>query len=166
MKEKFCLKEVKNIGRRLGFTTILWFIGCLCLISNGFAQTQADNKKPDFIERFDQDNDNKVSSDEFNGPDIRFDRLDQNDDGFIDESEKPKGPPPGDKNKGKKNHFERIDKNDDKKISKDEFPGPDKRFTKLDKNGDGFLDESELPSKPPPKKRDKNGQSDRAKEEL
>ncbi|HLG18052.1 MAG TPA: EF-hand domain-containing protein [Blastocatellia bacterium] len=40
--------------------------------------------------------------------------------------------------------FEEMDKNKDKKISKDEFPGPQQFFDRLDENKDGVLDEEEV----------------------
>jgi len=49
----------------------------------------------DFIQRFDSDNDRKVSKDEFPGPDETFNRLDQNGDGYVSKNEAPKGPPGG-----------------------------------------------------------------------
>lgn len=51
-----------------------------------------------FLERLDHDSDGKVSREEFDGPEERFDDLDKNGDGFIDRAEapaKPPGPPPG-----------------------------------------------------------------------
>ena len=47
-----------------------------------------------FFARFDTDKDGKVSKDEFAGSiGEHFTRLDQNSDGFIDDTEAPKGPP-------------------------------------------------------------------------
>lgn len=51
--------------------------------------------KGGFIERFDKDNDSLVSREEFTGPSQLFDRFDTNRDGYIDESEAPKGRPKG-----------------------------------------------------------------------
>ncbi|NIO19845.1 MAG: hypothetical protein GTN76_03675 [Candidatus Aenigmarchaeota archaeon] len=46
-----------------------------------------------FIERFDKNNDSLVSREEFTGPSHLFDRFDTNRDGYIDESEAPRGRP-------------------------------------------------------------------------
>jgi HlyD family secretion protein len=48
-----------------------------------------------FMSRFDRDKDNKVSKEEFPGPDQVFDRLDKDSDGFITKSEVPAAPPRG-----------------------------------------------------------------------
>lgn len=48
----------------------------------------------DFVRRLDRDGDGKVSRQEFDGPDEHFHVLDRNSDGFLDENEAPKGPPP------------------------------------------------------------------------
>ncbi|ACN13237.1 putative calcium-binding EF hand domain protein [Desulforapulum autotrophicum HRM2] len=59
------------------------------------------------------------------------------------------GPPPS-----KAQLFSQYDKDHDGKLSKEEFPGPDKDFTQFDVNQDGFLDKDEVPDSPPsgPKK--------------
>jgi len=44
------------------------------------------------FERDDQDDDGRVSQDEFSGPSDHFDDLDQNQDGYIDRDEAPQGP--------------------------------------------------------------------------
>jgi len=44
------------------------------------------------FERDDQDDDGRVSQDEFSGPSDHFDALDQNQDGYIDRDEAPRGP--------------------------------------------------------------------------
>lgn len=40
--------------------------------------------------------------------------------------------------------FARLDKNDDGKLSRDEYPGPDRRFNNMDKNNNGFVERDEL----------------------
>lgn len=49
--------------------------------------------KGGFIERFDKNNDSRVSREEFTGPSQLFDRFDTNRDGYIDGSEAPTGAP-------------------------------------------------------------------------
>ncbi len=48
-----------------------------------------------FIHRHDRNGDDKVSRSEFGGPPDHFRRFDKNNDGYIEESEAPTGPPPG-----------------------------------------------------------------------
>ena len=57
-------------------------------------------RRPGFVSRLDLDGDGKVSRKEFDGPPQEFDRLDQNRDGYLAETEGPQargrfGPPPG-----------------------------------------------------------------------
>lgn len=47
-----------------------------------------------FTSRLDKNNDGKVSKSEFDGPSQHFDQLDINNDGYLNEDEAPKGPPP------------------------------------------------------------------------
>ncbi len=54
-----------------------------------------DNGKGGFVSRLDKDGDNRVSRQEFDGPPEHFDVLDQNNDGFLSEQERPPFPPPG-----------------------------------------------------------------------
>lgn len=137
------------------------------LIGAGTAMAQNDqgNRPPPrgkegFIKHFDKNNDGKVSKDEFTGPAEHFAKLDKNGDGYIDESEAPKGPPPrrGQGRQGMQqgpqkggDFVKRLDKNGDGKVSKDEFDGPSEAFKHLDKNNDGYIDESEAPKGPPPR---------------
>lgn len=48
-----------------------------------------------FIKHEDKDGDNRVSKSEFKGPPEHFQEFDKNNDGYIEESEAPDGPPPG-----------------------------------------------------------------------
>ena len=48
----------------------------------------------DFVKQFDKDNDGRVSRGEFTGSVRAFNRLDKNNNGYIDENEAPEGPPP------------------------------------------------------------------------
>ena len=76
-------------------------VAILVLLTAGLALAQNDQDRrqapPDsgnFIERLDKDGDSKVSQEEFDGPDGHFTQFDKNGDGYIEESEVPKGPPP------------------------------------------------------------------------
>jgi len=62
----------------------------ITFVSKGLAPQK---KIPRFINRLDKNNDNKISKQEFDGPNHRFDKLDKNGDGYIDDSEAPSGPP-------------------------------------------------------------------------
>ena len=108
------------------------------------------------IQKFDKDNDGKVSKEEFVGPAEHFTRMDKNADGFISADEVKPGNPPrlggeGPQGMGQ-NFMQKFDKNNDGKVSKDEFTGRPDRFTLLDKNGDGFVSADEMPEGPPPPK--------------
>lgn len=111
-----------------------------------------------FIQKFDKDNDGKVSKEEFLGPAEHFTRMDKNSDGFISADEIKPGNPPrlgGEGPQGMGQFFiQKFDKNNDGKVSKDEFTGRPDRFTHLDKNGDGFVSADEMPQMPPPQKQD------------
>ena len=140
----------KQILKLCFIAIALVFVGSL------FAQARGpDNEKGNFIQNFDKNDDGKVSKEEFPGPDKVFELHDKNQDGYIDEGEAPKGPPPGDKKgggdfkKGSGNFIQNFDKNDDGQVSKEEFPGPDKVFELHDKNQDGYIDASEAPKGPP-----------------
>jgi Ca2+-binding EF-hand superfamily protein len=56
-------------------------------------EEKEESKYRRFIKRLDRDGDNKISIEEFDGPPIHFNEIDQNNDGFIDISESPAGPP-------------------------------------------------------------------------
>ena len=138
-----------SIGKKARMMVVVVSASLVLLWAPGvFAQQGQGGGPPkgDFIQHFDKDGDGKVSKQEFPGPDAHFSRLDQNGDGYVDESEKPTGPPKG-------NLIQDFDKDGDGKLSKEEFPGPDDHFDRFDKNSDGYLDESETPKGPPPGRR-------------
>ena len=135
----------------LWISTVFLILWGMIFASSVYAQRsyQQTNKTSGFIERLDQDSDGKVSQDEFDGPADHFSKMDTDSDGYIDDSEQPKGPPCGKGNGSKGNPITRFDKDGDNKLSQEEFPGPDNHFTMFDKDGDGYLGESEMPKGPP-----------------
>ena len=46
--------------------------------------------------------------------------------------------------------IERHDRDGDRKVSRDEFPGPDEHFTRVDLDGDGFINQDEARQNPRP----------------
>ncbi len=55
-----------------------------------------------------------------------------------------------------------FDKDGDGRVSRKEFPGPDRAFNQLDKNNDGYVDESENPPpRPEPDRRREQGRMQR-----
>jgi len=46
--------------------------------------------------------------------------------------------------------IERHDRDGDRKVSRDEFPGPDEHFTRVDLDGDGFINQNEARQNPRP----------------
>jgi len=78
--------------------TILLVVSLLVLalaVGVSFAQETSSTPGDRFLQMFDKDQDGKVSKDEFPGRDERFDRVDENQDGFIEKSEINKRPPGG-----------------------------------------------------------------------
>jgi Ca2+-binding EF-hand superfamily protein len=104
-----------------------------------------------FIQKFDKNNDEKVSREEFFCPDKAFERLDRNQDGYIDENEATRGCPRH--GRRGRNFIQNFDKDGDGRVARAEFTGCDKLFDRLDQNGDGFIDDTEAPKAPPPKGR-------------
>jgi Ca2+-binding EF-hand superfamily protein len=104
-----------------------------------------------FIERFDQNGDGLVSSDEFPGQDDLFSRLDSDGDGYIAASEAQQRPPHGGPRNG--DILAKFDADADGQLSAEEFPGPAEHFTDLDTDGNGYLSDQELqagrPAPPP-----------------
>ena len=62
-------------------------------VQPAISESEKEARGGDFIQNFDQDKDGRVSREEFRGSDQVFNRLDRNQDGYIDETEAPKGPP-------------------------------------------------------------------------
>lgn len=141
-------------------------------ISTCFA-TERQNGGSQFnpMVQFDTDGDNRLSQDEFPGPDTHFQRFDSNGDGYLEPDELPKGPPPGRQgDPGRRSSgsnvppgmqgngnggpagspIDQFDTDGDNKLSKEEFPGPDDHFQQFDRNNNGYLEEDEMPSGPPP----------------
>jgi len=94
-----------------------------------------------WVSHLDQDQDGRVSAEEFDGPAEHFAKLDQNGDGYLGVSEAPK--PRG--------FIERLDKDHDGRISAEEFDGPAEHFAKLDRDQDGYISQEEAPKGPPPR---------------
>lgn len=147
---------------------VCFIVACIFVMfgyfaSEGFAQrsyqqnideSQQKNSCGNRLARLDKDSDGKISQNEFPGPDEHFTQFDTDQDGYLDESELPKGPPKGKNGKMRKpQSFSSLDKDSDGKISHEEFPGPDEHFSQFDIDKDGYLDESEMPKGPPIGKR-------------
>lgn len=103
----------------------------------------------DFIERLlagDTDGDDRLTSEEM--PEQmrrRFDRMDQNGDGYVEPSEIEAMMQRGFGRRGGPGAMMQRDADGDGKLSMEEVPPPmQQRFEQLDANADGFLDQEEL----------------------
>jgi Ca2+-binding EF-hand superfamily protein len=86
--------NIKNMGK----TTIILGLAVAFLLAGttGFSQTM-HKKGPstdEFFQRFDTDKDEKLTQEEFPGPDDHFEKLDENNDGFIAKNEMKEVLPP------------------------------------------------------------------------
>jgi hypothetical protein len=93
----------------------------------------------EFVQRFDRDNDDRVSREEFPGSAEHFQALDSDGDGFVNAAEAPQGPPDGRHPRGL---LQRMDTDADGQLSQEEWLA---HFKQLDRNGDGFVNADELP---------------------
>ena len=112
---------------------------------NDFAN-DFDGKRKNFTQKFDQNDDGKVSKEELPGTEEFFNKHDLNQDGYIDNTEKPEKPLCHQQRWG--NFIQNFDKDEDGEVSKEEFPGPKTFFDKHDLNQDGFIDDTEIPKSP------------------
>lgn len=141
---------------KTNFNLKVWLIAMVLIIPMVVTQTSSGQESSGrFIQHFDRDQDGRISADEFPGPQDHFTQLDENSDGYIDETEASKERPPhlGKRNRG---FLKRFDTDGDGKVSKAEFTNSvDSHFDRLDKNDDGYVDETEAPKGPPRGGRDR-----------
>ena len=81
----------RNISTKIGIIAVLSVFVCI-FASTSFAQPQGRPGGPGrggFIQRFDTDQDGRVSADEYM---TSFNQLDTSGDGYVDEAEAPKRP--------------------------------------------------------------------------
>jgi len=137
--------KIKRLLMALGLTTMT--------MSSAFALEKAgENPSLQMIERHDRDGDNRVSMEEFPGPDEHFTLMDLDRDGFITREEAKQAPEPDGRNgqsgrvPGK---FTEDDADGDGVVSRTEFSGPADHFERLDLNDDGVIQESEARQSPP-----------------
>ncbi|UCH58564.1 MAG: ankyrin repeat domain-containing protein, partial [Anaerolineales bacterium] len=91
-----------------------------------------DARDGGFVQKYDQDNDGKVSRTEFPGGYVGFKKHDANGDGYIDKTEAPEAPPP-DREKGESVVKKSI-QDKDFKVSRGKFPNVDVSFATHDTN--------------------------------
>lgn len=110
----------------------------------------ADETVSPFILHFDQNGDGLISAEEFPGPMDRFEEMDVDGNGYLDDGESPHGPPPAPLNP--ETILTDWDTDGDGRISSTEFHGPPDHFDHLDADADGFLTTEELAAGmfPPP----------------
>ncbi|MCP4683652.1 MAG: hypothetical protein GY864_15080 [Desulfobacterales bacterium] len=127
---------------------VLAFTAMTISFASAFEESKG-NPPRDMIEHHDQDGDNKVSRDEFPGPDEHFTRIDLDGDGFINQDEARQAPRPDRRGGRVPRRFLDDDADGDGLVSQTEFSGPADHFERMDSNGDGFIEESEARQGPP-----------------
>jgi len=133
----------------------MWFLlsaSIFMVMAIGTASASEPMEKtppPNMIERHDQDGDNKVSREEFPGPDDHFAQIDLDGDGYITQEEARKAPRPHRRAGRVPGKFQEDDVDGDGVVSRSEFSGPADHFDRLDVNGDGVIEESEAGQGPP-----------------
>ncbi len=134
----------------MGKTRLMLAVITAITVSSGFAVAENIRKPPqDMIERHDQDGDNRVSKEEFPGPDDHFCRIDTDGDGYISRDEAIKAPRPNKHGGRVPGKFNEDDTDGDGVVSRSEFSGPADHFDRLDTNGDGAIQKSEAMQGPP-----------------
>ncbi len=133
------------------------FLGSILWLQTPLQAEEAKKEKPakvkrGFLEKFDANNDGKVSKEEFKGyMEKRFQRMDVDKDDTVSMDELAQYRRQQE-NKGKKSKLARLDTDGDGSISKEEFIASrikqiENRFLKLDKNKDGKLTTDEFAKK-------------------
>jgi EF-hand domain pair len=90
----------------------------------------------------DQDNDQRISRNEWKGKEETFNRLDADHDGFLTHEEFQSA---SKEFRGKRRGgFQRMDENNDGNIARSEWKGKEETFDRLDLNHDGLLTRDEL----------------------
>jgi ankyrin repeat protein len=86
-----------------------------------------DTRDTGFVQKYDKDNDGKVSLKEFPGEHVGFKKYDANKDGYLDQTEAPEAPPP-DRKKGDEAVAKKPGRDKDRKVPKRKFPKVDVSF--------------------------------------
>jgi hypothetical protein len=134
---------------RIGLLLSALFFTVMTISSAFPSEKTQETPPPNMIERHDQDGDNKVSRDEFPGPDEHFTRIDLDGDGYITQDEARQSPRLDRQTGRVPGKFREDDADGDGEVSRSEFSGPGDHFDRLDLNGDGAIQESEARQGPP-----------------